>query len=535
MLGSGASIDVNQSNIDHNQLLNYYPKQHFYQKNIDTVKSITGLIKASSGVLAQAVSGTDYEPAITSKGNLSATSNKISITGSNTNALLGSGASIDVNQSNIDHNQLLNYYPKQHFYQKNIDTVKSITGLLKANSGVLAQAVAGNDYQLPMGYTPPINISNNNISISEASTTQPGYLSSSNFTLFSKTLNTMAGPNWTLVSSNGSIAITANSPSTNNLKIETVFGGNGSATTAAKSDHTHSNYALNTISINAGSGLTGGGALSSSQTISHSSNSWNPPTLSVASVISDFTTDGLGHFTNWTTRNLTPADISALALSGGALTGAVTSSSTFAASASVADGVVKGTNTSTTAGMTVAGGIFTGTYYGVVGKATSTSLAQKAGGYFTCGGGGETFVASYFNTGSGLTLHRVCGNGVCKTETGGAKGLHAALYSNESPEILVSDYGTGQLVNGFCHISFDPVFSQLIFVDDNYPIKVFIQLEGDCKGVYVANKTENGFDVFELQGGTSNVKFSYSVVANRADETDQSGAIISKHVGVRFH
>jgi len=44
---------------------------------------------------------------------------------------------------------------------------------------------------------------------------------------------------------------------------------------------------------------------------------------------------------------------------------------------------------------------------------------------------------------------------------------------------------------------------------------VFIQLEGDCRGVYVTNKTASGFDVVELQGGTSNANFSYRVVCRR--------------------
>lgn len=53
-------------------------------------------------------------------------------------------------------------------------------------------------------------------------------------------------------------------------------------------------------------------------------------------------------------------------------------------------------------------------------------------------------------------------------------------------------------------------------------MKVFIQLEGDCKGVYVTNKTATGFDVVELNGGNSNVKFSWQIIANRADDGDSN-------------
>jgi len=80
----------------------------------------------------------------------------------------------------------------------------------------------------------------------------------------------------------------------------------------------------------------------------------------------------------------------------------------------------------------------------------------------------------------------------------------------------------------------DPVFSNNIISTDEHPIKVFIQLEGDCNGVYVTNKTVTGFDVIELKNGTSNVGFSYSIVANRKDILNKDGTVSSKHVGVRF-
>jgi len=50
---SGTSLITNDGQINHNNLLNYQAAKHFYQKNIDTVKtSLTGLLKATSGVLS---------------------------------------------------------------------------------------------------------------------------------------------------------------------------------------------------------------------------------------------------------------------------------------------------------------------------------------------------------------------------------------------------------------------------------------------------------------------------------------------------
>ena len=101
-------------------------------------------------------------------------------------------------------------------------------------------------------------------------------------------------------------------------------------------------------------------------------------------------------------------------------------------------------------------------------------------------------------------------------------------------EILFTDYGTGSLTNGKCHINLDPTLMGNIVINDKYPLKVFIQLEGDCNGVYVANKSANGFDVYELKGGTNSVPFSWSIVAHRSDTKDASGTVVSKNLGVRF-
>lgn len=64
--------------------------------------------------LAYADAGhTGFEPTVT-KGNLSAGSTKITIGGTGAGALIGAGATVDVNQSNVDHNSLLNYDAYRH-------------------------------------------------------------------------------------------------------------------------------------------------------------------------------------------------------------------------------------------------------------------------------------------------------------------------------------------------------------------------------------------------------------------------------------
>jgi hypothetical protein len=44
---------------------------------------------------------------------------------------------------------------------------------------------------------------------------------------------------------------------------------------------------------------------------------------------------------------------------------------------------------------------------------------------------------------------------------------------------------------------------------------VFLQAEGECKGLSVRQKTATGFDVRELDGGKSDVAFAYRLVALR--------------------
>jgi hypothetical protein len=108
------------------------------------------------------------------------------------------------------------------------------------------------------------------------------------------------------------------------------------------------------------------------------------------------------------------------------------------------------------------------------------------------------------------------------------------LFSPEAPEILFEDYGTSQLINGEAYVEIDSVLKKALYIDEKHPLKVFIQLEGDCAGVFVTDKSVDGFRVKELARGTSNVKFSWHIVANRADDMDSLGNVTSEHVGLRL-
>jgi hypothetical protein len=132
------------------------------------------------------------------------------------------------------------------------------------------------------------------------------------------------------------------------------------------------------------------------------------------------------------------------------------------------------------------------------------------------------------------TNYKIMGGGSVSTIVNDENNKGKILFSPESPEITFTDSGTGKLSNGVALIEIDPILSKNIFVDEKHPLKVFIQLEGDCNGVFVTEKSEKGFKVKELQGGNSNVSFSWQLIANRADSKTSEGKLISKHVGVRF-
>ncbi len=91
---------------------------------------------------------------------------------------------------------------------------------------------------------------------------------------------------------------------------------------------------------------------------------------------------------------------------------------------------------------------------------------------------------------------------------------HRTLYAQESSEVWFEDFGEGQLAGGLAHIDLDPLFLETVTINDQHPMKVFIQLNDDCNGVYVERGT-TAFEVIELGGGASSARFTYRVVAKR--------------------
>lgn len=161
------------------------------------------------------------------------------------------------------------------------------------------------------------------------------------------------------------------------------------------------------------------------------------------------------------------------------------------------------------------------------------------GGYFQGGVSGTSY--SYtgikYNhnaAGGGGTNYKVIGNGTASTLIPDANNVMRVMFCPEAPEVLFEDYGVARLQNGEVYITLDKILTASMKIDETHPLKVFIQLEGDCNGVYVTEKSANGFRVKELNQGNSNVSFSWHIVGSRADSKDASGNTNSEFENLRL-
>jgi hypothetical protein len=145
---------------------------------------------------------------------------------------------------------------------------------------------------------------------------------------------------------------------------------------------------------------------------------------------------------------------------------------------------------------------------------------------------GNIVRVNYWNGG---TQYKINGGGAVSCVVPDLENKLVTMHCTETPEFYYQDYGQGQLINGVAHIELDPIFAKNIAVNENHPLRVFIQLENNefCLGVVVKNKTNTGFDVVEMNGGTSNTPFQWSVVCNAADQEFPNGRI-SKFADLRF-
>jgi hypothetical protein len=96
-------------------------------------------------------------------------------------------------------------------------------------------------------------------------------------------------------------------------------------------------------------------------------------------------------------------------------------------------------------------------------------------------------------------------------------GSQRLLHCMESPEHWFEDFGSAKLRGGRTVVKLDGDFAKVVKLND---YRVFLTPEGDCRGLYVRRRRGPSFEVCELQGGTSDVAFSYRIVGKRRDVTE---------------
>ncbi|MCL9807356.1 hypothetical protein NAT51_17645 [Flavobacterium amniphilum] len=173
------------------------------------------------------------------------------------------------------------------------------------------------------------------------------------------------------------------------------------------------------------------------------------------------------------------------------------------------------------------------------GSGLATTSGVLYGGYFQGGVGAISYsyagvLYNHNAAGTTGTSYKIIGNGVASTIIPDEKNIPRVMFCPEAPEVLFEDYGTGKLNNGEAYIALDKILAASMKIDEKHPLKVFIQLEGDCNGVFVTDKSSNGFRVKELQNGSSNVSFSWHIVGNRADSKDADGKVNSEFENLRL-
>ena len=90
-------------------------------------------------------------------------------------------------------------------------------------------------------------------------------------------------------------------------------------------------------------------------------------------------------------------------------------------------------------------------------------------------------------------------------------GSRVDTYTPQITQPTLEDFGEAQLSNGVADVALDTKF--IAAIDNTTRYIVTLTPEGDCRGLYVAQRTPSGFTVRESQGGRSSIAFSYRIVA----------------------
>jgi hypothetical protein len=210
---------------------------------------------------------------------------------------------------------------------------------------------------------------------------------------------------------------------------------------------------------------------------------------------------------------------------GGAVSGSSGSFSGSVSSGSVSTGGISdGGNLFVTGNTAGSGNISAGTSTlgGTALGASSNSSSQTLQVTNHAAPSGSNFTAAFFNNSQATFFTDTKGDttaiGTKSAAVPMLDGSMVKVFSVESPEVWFEDYGADKLNGGMLTVSLEEKFTQTVNLSKGY--HVFLTPKGDCKGLYVTNETETGFEVREMGGGGSSVEFDYRIVAHRKGYED---------------
>lgn len=153
--------------------------------------------------------------------------------------------------------------------------------------------------------------------------------------------------------------------------------------------------------------------------------------------------------------------------------------------------------------------------FGVQGLSFS-SANYSFGGYFEgLNYSGTSYAYAYVGgTPNATTARKIVGTGTVSEIIPTASHGRITLTAPESPEYWYQDYGSVKFVNGKAHVQLDPILADIIFVNEENPIRVFCTPVDmpEFNGVAILNKTSDGFDIVELNQGQHSGTIDYQVI-----------------------
>ncbi|MCK5832149.1 hypothetical protein KAH81_00600 [bacterium] len=147
--------------------------------------------------------------------------------------------------------------------------------------------------------------------------------------------------------------------------------------------------------------------------------------------------------------------------------------------------------------------------WGVRGSAYADDVAYGVYGYAFSGA--TTYYGVYYSGGLGGTGTK---SAIVRTEDG-----PKTVYCQESPGNWFEDFGSGVISGGHVHIEIAADYLQTVTVNEEHPMKIFIQMENTSID-YKLIKNQTGFDIEVIGSATGDVAFDYRVAAKRRGYED---------------